>query len=371
MLLQTPNSKQEITVPFTKYLAVQEITVPLARYFISRTENKTFKRNKDKIKETKIYRYWPMFIITVRDIIRGSGYHVIEADLLFPEENPQFDKIPWQEYAVELLQMFRNNPEWVSEASFKSSFDGKFTIIYRGLTGKEIRYAFPISENYEGMITNLLKRCWLTNSWLTNMEDDQHKKHYKEDERQVALIGLYDACISYAINKRIPLPIHLEFKTRETLSNTFKHRDYSTEKLNKERLQEIRWELQNTDEKDLQTYTDKHFKKRILKEKLESLGGSLDNLIGEDEKDEAFKDTLEDKDTPSPLENIVNLEDDKERELILQEIRKEIQRNPEIAAIVNKREKKTATERQTLKRFKDKLGNRLKKQYPEYFNPSF
>lgn len=84
------------------------------RDIVNRIETKSYDKGKKKIKETRIFTYWPSMIITARDIFIGNNERIIEAELLFPKENPDFDKIPWQEYAVEMLQFFKDKPDLVS-----------------------------------------------------------------------------------------------------------------------------------------------------------------------------------------------------------------------------------------------------------------
>lgn len=293
----------------------KEIPISRARELINRTESKSFKIQNDKIKETTIYRYWPSMIITSRDIFTGNNERIIEAELRFPEENPDFDILSWQEYAVEMLQMFRDNSDLVSKPFFYSDTNEKFFLIYKNIRGEEIkRYEFPLLNNYKHMIKKLSSEYE-----LTKLKHNQEK----QDEHQEALFGFYEGIMSYNKDSKSPLPAHLTNKTRHALRIAYK------------------------------TLSTASGKKRRLKEDFDSSGGHLEDEKHKDEEGNII--------TMGEL-ICINIDTPLDK-IFIGKIQKEISENPKITTILDKQERNeplTPTERKTLQRFRDNLKKKYK-----------
>lgn len=147
----------------------------------------------------------------------------------------------------------------------------------------------------------------------------------KEVELQEARIGLFKGAMEWQKDKGA-IASWLKNNILWAMDRAFK--EASTEAYERERR-----------EKEICDYeTDKHFQKRILKGKIESSGGFLDDDL-----------TLKD--------NLKSEELSRLQELIRDEELKKIQENPKIMAIIDKKGKKplTPAERKALQRFKDNL----------------
>jgi hypothetical protein len=275
---------KQLVLPRNDKFQGDEIPITWARALINRKTTKFYDKGKEKIKETRIFRYWPSMIITARDIFRGKKERIMEAEVLFPEENPDFNKISWQEFAVEMLQFFKDNLDLVSSPLFKSDINEKFFLIYKNIRGEEIkRHEVPLIENYKNTINKLVKKYRLTELQNISDKDSEYVTHYKEEERHEANIGFWEAIMGWDKTKG-HLPSWLSKSVTWHLGNTFDA--LSTESNYKERLKEHVSE----------TKTKKHFQKKILKESFDSRSGSLDDMIeSHDDEIKTKKDNLKGK----------------------------------------------------------------------------
>jgi hypothetical protein len=321
------------------------IPISKLRAKLSKIECNSYVKNGYNIKETIIYRYLPL-IVTARDKI-GTDNRIIEAELLFPQEHPAFKEIPWQEHAVDMLQLFRDKPDLVSSPLFKSEENEKFILIFKGISGEETRYEFPLYKNYESMITQLENKYTFTKNKNQPDKDSYFiKDDDKDDKHQEVLMGFYEGIMSFNQKDSKQLKTHLKYETWNVLHKTLE--GLSSEVYKKERLEKHISEMG----------TDKHFQKKRLKETIESSGGSLEGVKYEKDGDRiTLEEMLEDKDTSNPLDESIQAED----KLLTakEEILQLLQENPKIVDILQKQREKeeplNSAERKTLQRFRDNL----------------
>ena len=161
---------------------------------------------------------------------------------------------------------------------------------------------------------------------LTNLSEDGG---FKEDEKQEAMIGLLKGAMTYD-------------KDKGTVAGWLK--------------KNVTWGLGNAfDEQSTEALKNGRTKKRILKEEIDSFGGSLDEPINEDDREDTRKDNIPDKNNLSPMDELIEKDELKDKESILSEI---YQKEPRMRNIIEKEENGislTDNERQIKKRTIDKF----------------